>query len=362
MWGGLRHTLRGLTTIIAMSACSNAAEPSADQTRVYRLGFSATPPVLTVESVLETIDAWRPYADVALVTQTVPWRAVLADTSASDLVRRDLYDLVVLYRSRSLPVIVQLDVTDGLAREREAPELVELGRSISEPAVQAAYREYVLAIDSILAPEYLGLAMEVNLVRAAAPQSVYEAVVQMANGGFQDLALHGSDAQLFVSFQVEAAWGRLAGNGSYVGLEREREDFPFIDVAGLSSYPFLGGFDEPDDVQLNYYSRLTNEARRAGLVVEGGWSSTSVPGVDSSPDKQARWIRRQMQLADHAQLLAVTQITFTDLNLSSYPVPPESILPLFAHLGLVGVTLQAKPALAEWQNAFSRELSQALLH
>jgi hypothetical protein len=320
------------------------------------LGFSSTPPVPTIESVLATIDTWTPYADVALVTHTVPWRALIADTAASFLIRRDLYDLVALYRHRSLPLIVQLDVTDGLAREREAPELIALGRSVAEPVVQAAYQEYVLAIDSILAPEYLGLAMEVNLVRVAAPAAVYSAVVAMANRGAQDLALQGSDAQLFVSFQVETAWGRIGGNGSYVGIERERADFLFIHVAGLSSYPFLGGYDDPNDVPVDYYARVTDESRVRGLVVEGGWSSASVPGVSSSADKQARWIRRQMQLADRADLLAVTQITFTDLDLSSYPVPAESILPLFAHLGLVDVTLQAKPSLAEWQRAFSRTL------
>ena len=92
------------------------------------------------------------------------------------------------------------------------------------------------------------------------------------------------------------------------------------------------------------------------LVVEGGWSSGSVTGVTSSPDKQARWIKRQMELADRASLVAVTQITFADLDLSAYPVPPGSILPLFAQLGLVDANLNPKPALAQWDSAFARPL------
>lgn len=353
----IRPTGAGLlTAAMVLAGCANTAEPVPEQTRAYRMGFSATSPVPTVESVLATIEAWAPHADVALVTQTVPWRALLADTSASILVRRDLRELVALYRSRSFPVIVQLDVTDGLAREREAPELVALGRSITEPAVQAAYLEYLAAIDSILAPDYLGLAMEVNLVRLAAAPAVYAAVVAMTNEGAHALTSQASNAQLFVSFQVETAWGRLPAGGSYVGIERERADFPFIHAAGLSSYPFLGGFDDPQDVPLDYYARLIEASPMPAIVVEGGWSSASVPGAASSPEEQARWIRRQMQLADRAGLAAVTQITFTDLDLSSYPVPPGSILPLFAHLGLVDVQLRAKPALAEWQAAFARPL------
>jgi hypothetical protein len=88
--------------------------------------------------------------------------------------------------------------------------------------------------------------------------------------------------------------------------------------------------------------------------VEGGCSSGSVTGVTSSPDLQARYIRRQMQLADEAKLLGVFQITFTDLDLASFPVPSGSILPLFAQLGLVDASYRAKPALAVWDSVLAR--------
>lgn len=340
--------------LLAVVACSSGAEPSAGS-RTYRLGFSATPPRLTLESVLQTIDAWRPHADVALVTQSVPWRALLADTTARLLVKRDLEQLVALYRSHELPIIVQVDATDGLARDREAPELVTLGRSISEPAVQGVYREYVMAVDSILRPDYLGLAMETNLVRAIAPPSVYAALRTMANAVAAVLSQHASTSRLFVSVQVETAWGRLPATGQFVGIAQDRADFPFLQALGISSYPFLGGFVDPADVPIDYYARLNaGPTELPALVVEGGWSSASVTGVTSSPERQAAWIRRQMELADRAELAAVTQITFTDLDLSTYPVPDGSILPLFAHLGLVTTEFEAKPALAEWDRTFGR--------
>lgn len=49
---------------------------------------------------------------------------------------------VSLAVQHGLPVIITLDVTDGLARDREAPHLVAAGRSITEPAVQQLYHEY----------------------------------------------------------------------------------------------------------------------------------------------------------------------------------------------------------------------------
>jgi hypothetical protein len=342
----------------AIVTCSSGAGPGSDAPRTYRLGFSATPPRLTIQSVLATIEAWRPHADIAQITQGVPWKSLLADTSAAELVRRDLKELAALYHSRGLPLIIQIDVTDGLARDKEAPELVALGRSIAEPAVQHRYREYVAAVDSILHPEYLGLAMETNLVRAIAPASVYAAVVATAAGGENTLVAQGSVAKRFISVQVETASGRLPDVGRFVGIDRDRADFPYIKALGLSSYPFLAGFANPSDVPVDYYARVSESGgpKLPTLVVEGGWSSGSVTGVTSSPEKQALWIKRQMELADQAALVAVTQISFTDLDVSTYPVTPGSILPLFAQLGLVDVDFNAKPALAEWDRAFARPL------
>jgi hypothetical protein len=354
-------TMRAWLFMALMAGCSNSPGPEPDH-RTYRLGFASNPPRLTIESVLQTLEAWRPHADIAQITYSVPFRALLADTSARALVNKELKDLVVYYKSRGWPVAIELDATDGLAREKEAPELVALGRSISETAVQAVYREYVLAVDSILRPDYLALAMETNLVRAIAPASVYAPLRTMVNAAAAALQQHNSTARTFVTVQVETAWGRLPA-GPFVGIAQDIADFPFMQAIGLSSYPFLAGFAEPEDVPLDYYSRIGSAAPALPmLVLEGGWTSASVSGfvpgtqITSSPEKQARYIRRQMEIADRANVVAITQITFSDFDMSTYPVPPGSILPLFAHLGLVDVNLAPKPALAEWDRALARPL------
>jgi hypothetical protein len=346
-------TLAAVTLAASLIACAKPVAPRAP-TRSYLLGFSATPPKLEIASVIETLNQWTPRADGALMQLTPPWRAMLADTSAAFVIRREQLDIVKYYRDHHLPVVVMIDVTDGLARDREHPDLVALGRSIREPAIQALYHEYVMAVDSILHPDYVGLAMETNLIRAAAPRDVYDAMRVMVNAAAAALQSAGSQSRRYVSVQVETAWGRLPNTGSYVGVADDLRDFPFVQALGLSSYPFLGGFAEPEDVPLDYYSRLVSSGSLPLLVVEGGWSSASVPNVTSSPEKQARYIARQMQIADHAHAAAIFQITYTDIDLTSWPVPAESILPLFAHLGLVDEHFQPKPALAEWDRAFAR--------
>jgi hypothetical protein len=190
---------RLVAVLLLTAGCSGATTIDPAPERTYRMGFSSTPPRLTIESVIATLEAWRAHGDIALMNQGIPWKAMLADTSAALLVRRELVDIAAYYRSHKLPIIVELDVTDGLARDKEAPELIALGRSIAEPAVQAKYREYHAAIDTILHPDYLGLAMETNLIRAIAPPAVYSAMKTMVNAGATDLAARGSPATRFVS-------------------------------------------------------------------------------------------------------------------------------------------------------------------
>ena len=341
-----------LVSALVLSCGSTGTEPPARTTRTYRMGFSPLPPRLTIAEVLRTIDSVSRHADATLRVVDVPWAALLADTNPALLVRREHLEVARLFQQRGMETIATIEAGNGLDRSAESPALVALGRSITEPAVQRAYREYVVAYDSIVHPAALALAMETNLIRAASKPAVYAALVQMSNDAAKQLRASGSATKLMVSVQVDVAWGRLAGagGGAFAGVQRDRADFPFIEMLGLSSYPYLAGFSAPEQIPLDYYSRLTSTAPLPMMVVEGGWTSGSVTGVSSSPDLQARYIRRQMQLADEAKLLGVFQITFTDLDLSSFPVPAGSILPLFAQLGLVDASYRAKPALAVWDS------------
>lgn len=247
-----------------------------------------------------------------------------------------------------------VDVTNGLDRAAEDPVLDSLGRSIADSGIQRIYVEYVMALDSILHPDYLGLAAETNLIRLAAPDSVYRAVVAMTNAAAARVRALGPTPPLYVSVQVETAWGRLQGGSTYVGIAQDLADFPFLDCLGLSSYPYLGGFNDPENIPLDYYARLRAEGGRPVLVVEGGWSSISLGAFISSPAEQARFLGHQGRLLDSARAVAVFQLTFTDLDLSALMLPPGSILPIFAHLGVVDSALGPKPALATWDRSLAR--------
>jgi len=343
--------------IVACAACDK--HPTSGKpvgTRTYRMGFSAIPPTTNQATAVASLDMWSTRADAAIMHVDVQWAAMLAGTSAAEAARANALDLANYYRAHSLPIVLMLDVTNGLARSQEAAELVAAGRSITEPAIQQLYRDYVLAIVDVVRPTHIGLAAETNLIRAAAPKAVYDAVVTMTNAAASDLRARGVATPLYVSVQVETAWGRLAGAGpyTYVGIDEDLRDFPFIDALGLSSYPYLAGFATPDEIPSDYYGRIAATRSLPLMVVEGGWTSGSLGTFQSSPQMQARYIHRQSELLDAANAAAVFQLTFTDLDVSSIPQPPGSILPLFAALGMVDTQLRPKPALAVWDSLYAR--------
>jgi hypothetical protein len=349
-----------LLALLVVACKERATAPNENlPARTFRMGFSAIPPDSTQASTFASLEAWTGRADAAIMHVSAPYKALLTGTTATAYVNAVDLPLANYYRAKNLTIVITVDVTNGLDRSAEDPDLVAMQRSITEPAVQQVYRDYVKALVGAIHPEYLGLAAETNLIRVAAPAPVYAAVVQMANAAANDVkAMTGTHPKLYVSVQADEGWGRLAHNNVYQGVETDFTDFPFMEALALSSYPYFV-YTDPDDVPLDYYTRLANGRALPVLVVEGGWTSGSVGSVQSSPAKQARYLRRQEQLLDAAKAVAVFQLTYADLDLSAYPPqPPGSILPLFAQLGIVSTKLQAKPALATYDSVFARSLAK----
>lgn len=300
------------------------------------------------------IDLWSTRAEIAAIHEELPWTELLAGTSPDAILDRDKVGLVQYYRSKGLQLYFMADLTDGLARELEAPQLRALGRSLGEPAVQRVCRDYVAAVVRKLQPDYVGVAAETNLIRAAAPAPLYAAVMQAAAALAGDVAAMTA-APRFISVQVETAWGRLGGNGQFVGIDADLRDFPFTQMLGLSSYPYFG-FAQPEDVPADYYSRLLPGPTLPAMVVEGGWTSASAATIVSSPQLQARYVARHAELLDRANARALIQLVFADLDLASFPPPLPANLPLFVNIGLTDSTFAAKPALAAWDALYARRL------
>jgi hypothetical protein len=345
-----------MLALLAFGGCASRDDfvPTPLPPRTFFMGFSSIPPRFDSTLVVPVVQMWSTRADAGLILNEPPWDYLLAGGDAALAVRTLTLPLAQFYRGLGLKVIVSVDPTNGLDRSADSAPLVAAGRSLTEPAVRAVYRSYVAAMDTIVRPEYLGIASETNLIRAVAPAALYQALVTAADSAAQVVRANDATVKLFTTVQVEVAWGRLTGTGAFEGVAQDRTDFPYIQVLGLSSYPYLAGFVDPDSLPADYYSRLTSGAAIPEMVIEGGWTSVSFGGIISSQDKQRRYITKQMALLDQAQAIGVFQITFTDLDLSAFPPPTNTQLIPFAYNGLVDAQLRRKTALSSWDAAFLR--------
>jgi hypothetical protein len=332
---------------VVLGCAKSATEPVPEAARTYVMGFSWFPPRPELPLALQVIEHWLPRADAALLLTSPPWDSLLAGHDPSALVRANQLGLAEHYRSRGLRLVVSVDPTNGLDRATDAPELVAAGRSLAEPAVQELYREFVVALDTLVRPEWLAIASETNLVRAIAPDSLYSGLQAAANQAALAIRAVDGNVKLFITVQVEVAWGRPAGG--FAGVTTDRADFPFTQALGLSSFPYLGGTAAPESLPLDYYSRLADPDEVPLLVIEGGWPSEPVAGIPSTPDLQRRYLARHAQLLGAGRARAWFQINFTDLEVAAWPAGIEP----FSRLGLVTTSFAPKPALAVWDSLFA---------
>ncbi len=145
-----------LLACISVAACNNSygpgKTPPAGPERTWRMGFSAIPPKPNEQVLLANLELWSQRSDAATCTSAHRGRRC-CPASATTAVNANELPLANYYRAKNLQIVVMVDATDGLNRAAEAPERVQLGRSISEPAVQLAYRQFVPALSSIVRPD-----------------------------------------------------------------------------------------------------------------------------------------------------------------------------------------------------------------
>ena len=356
----LKNVLWVCLLLCTLTGCGGSSGESREEssppapTRTWEMGFFTTSPRPTVDDTVRTIDTFSDRAELAAIHEELPWTDLIDGVSIDDILQNKKQGLVNYIRSKGLRLYFMADLTDGLSRGEEAPQLRRLGRSITEPAIRQLYTAYVRAFVARFHPEYIGLAAETNLIRQAAQIELYSAVVTAANDAATALHGDGITAPLLVSVQVETAWGGLGISGSYAGVETDFAAFPFIDILGLSSYPYFN-YARPEDIPDNYYSRLLNGRTIPVMVCEGGWTSASVVSVISTPDIQASYIRRHADLLDSVNARATVQTLFADIDISSLPNPLPPTLPLFISIGLMSKDFQDKPALSRWDELFDRE-------
>jgi hypothetical protein len=344
--------MSAVTLIFLLVSCKHEKK-TISPGRTYRMGFQNFAP--SYNTYLASLNLWTQRADAAIISIQVPWDTLYSGTSAEKYITNNYVSLVSYYRSKNFKLWVYIDPANGLDRSADASDLAALGKSISQPDVQALYGRFVFVMDSLLKPEHLGLALETNAIRGISSSAIYQGIKAATNNAAALVRAYDKNVKLSVSIQADYAWG-LLNSGSFMGIEQDFTDFPFIQELGISSYPFFV-FNTPQDIPSNYYSRLLQGHNIPVFISEGGWSTVTVSTYTENTQKQSDYIAKQGQLLAGVNAIGYFQLTFTDFSTAGLPAGINSDINLFNHLGLVDTNLVAKPALKNWDQLFNHPLA-----
>jgi hypothetical protein len=362
----------GMTTVTPAASGSPATGPDAYRialpalindnphaaSRTYGMGFGITPPKPAVQAVLDLVPQLAKVSDYAIVQREVPWTRILAGTPMDQVIDEDYVALVDYLRGNGLKLVVLVDPLDGLNRRAEATETTKNGRSLLESGLRALHEQWVERLTARLKPEYIGLASEINTLGAHGDRALYDQIRDMCNALAPRLRALSPGSKVFVSFQVDDAWGVPPWPQSDVDQFAMTREFD-LDVVGLSSYPGFS-FAAPADIPDDYFRRFQRASGKPLLLAEGGWSSA--PGGfgagSGGSAQQADYFSRLFTLLDGVQAELVVMLLFSDLDLSdpAWGLPPDRAATLqnFAHMGIVDTTLSPKPAYSVWAERFKR--------
>src|SRR2546427_2458683 len=133
-----------LALLTAVLGCGDGAGPQLSP-RPFLMGFAPMPPRLDPAIVVPSINYWLPRADAAIMHVSPPWAALIRGVSPAAAVDTAQLPLANYFRANRLALVFTVDATDGLNRAAEAPELVALGRSVTDTAIQRLCRDWVFA-------------------------------------------------------------------------------------------------------------------------------------------------------------------------------------------------------------------------
>lgn len=327
--GGSRHFLLGAVSVGAADA-----------------GFTAQQLGEAVARVAES-------SECIVVRPLIDWDYFRPNRPAGAQPVRLAETHVIVQMARDHGMRYSLIQLDPLANRHELSPLPPAltGQDFGDEAPRAAIRNMTLELLNLFHPTYLSIGVEVNGYLESNPAD-FENLVSLHKELYDEIKAIAPETKVALSLHYETLLRMQPGQAQSSGDDARRaliDRFrPQVDVLALSSLPWPQ-FSDPVYIPLDYIRRVEDFTDLPVILSEIAW--TTDPDSDSDELEQRDYLALMARAALRApQVELVAWAFLTD--------PPAGTvldeIPSFTRIGLYDSSGRPKPALALWQELFSR--------
>ena len=219
------------------------------------------------------------YAEIVRIARVPPWEEFLpgaevtGETHALTLLER------ALVRQYGLTLLFAIDPTDGAVqrgRIADLPDTIDPGEGFLRADVQEALVAYAVYVATNYEPEYLAIGVEINMLRARAPDQ-FEGFLSAYARAYDAVKAVRPATKVFPTFQLEDLEGALTRTHppQWEALEAFAGR---MDALAISTYPYLTGIRSAGDIRADHYRQLRERFTGEILISEAGYASAPVEG------------------------------------------------------------------------------------
>lgn len=287
-------------------------------------GVSLSPRNLTGEGLIDFFEKAPESND--LVTWVGDW-IQLGDTDAAPHL---VYGLRGLYGYEAMAITAYISQGSGT-----------ILRPLDDETKQQ-YLESATSFASTYKPLYIGLGVEMNIVKKTNPEA-YDEFKEFYPLVYAAVKEASPDTLVFTVWQLEQMKG-LDG-GLFGGVNDPEsahwellDDFE-SDIAAFTLYPCLI-YGDPAEIPDDYLTEITEYCDQPIAFTEMGWFREGFPGWESSPEEQAEFIDRYFELSESIDPVFTIWSFYYD----------QGTFEPFCTMGLLDVNMTETAGLEAWSS------------
>ena len=273
--------------------------------RVFLLGIVPTPRSIPNTTFQDLVDAYQEAATLAEVAMV--WVEPSGIGQYAKLRKNRVITAMNVYGLKSVVTLnfwsVKRVPGKGLTVTVDAPDFV--AAELSNPEFRKLWVQEARMIAKEFKPDYFSLGNEINDYFYLHPGDLDD-FVSLYDDAYAEIKKVSPSTKVFVVF----SYTHMIDNEQFALLERFDKR---VDLIGLTTYPWKH-FDNPQEIDLDYYKKIKNYISKPIAFTEIGWISSKEGG--SSEEEQAEFLKQFFNLVEDLDLEMVNWLFLHEIKVT----------------------------------------------